>query len=188
MQSAASLGEASTIATAQLLGGLSGMLVSEGLARLLREMMGGGAPAGDGSARERGQGQDPEQGQGEPPGQGGADPAGLGTEALKNIVMQGAVGRILALNTVNTYLSLATSEQLRRIGMQLVKGAEEPAAQAQAAPYAQPVWSQPGVWRQPAIGAQPMPVCTWAPPPGAPAQTWRPFPPQAFYGWRQPGL
>lgn len=144
MQNAASLGEASTIATAQLLGGLSGLLVSEGLARLLREMMGGeAAPA----AAEK------------PPAAGAPDPAAMSADALKNIVMQGAVGRILALNTVNTYLSLATSQQLTRIGAQLIKGAEEPAT-----PVPPPVWAQPGAWQQPSMAPQPQYWYPYRPP------------------------
>ncbi|HYG57247.1 MAG TPA: hypothetical protein VD902_04170 [Symbiobacteriaceae bacterium] len=143
MRSATEMGELSTIAASQLIGGLSGLLVSEGLSRVVREIM--GISAGVASPHAAG-------GEGTPTAEGAAPQAtevsegeslaGLSAKALKEMVASGVVGRILALNSLNTYLSLAAAEQLRRMGAHLAAGGTLPQVPAATTPPPQwpPQW------------------------------------------------
>ncbi|HWI64238.1 MAG TPA: hypothetical protein VNT75_20560 [Symbiobacteriaceae bacterium] len=164
MQTVTGQGQLSTIATAQLIGGLSGLLVSEGLARVVRDILGG--TAGEPPAVPD---QTAEAAETTPPEGEGEMLTGLSAKAVKELLTQGVASRIIALNSVNTYLSLATAEQLRRIGAQIATGeglpiqapqrtapqqqAPQPAAPAGYQcpyPYPGPVyWSQvpPGPYR-----------------------------------------
>lgn len=127
MRNASEIGEISTIAAAQMLGGLSGLLVSEGLAKVVRDIM--GMSAGEGAPTAAPSAPAAESQAAAPSAGGAAEKEALtdmSAQALKQLVAQGVVGRILALNSLNTYLSLATAEQLRRMGAQLATGGQLP--------------------------------------------------------------
>lgn len=139
MQSMGELSEMSTIATAQMLGGISGMLVSEGLTKLLREVMG----SSSGPAHEKAEASGEAEVQAEPELSDAAAMTGLSARAMKEMVTQGVAGRIVALNTLNTYLSLAASEQLRRMGAQLAApGGQEAVGSVGPVPYGHAPYGQ----------------------------------------------
>lgn len=180
LHSISDLGQVGTIATAQLIGGLSGLLVSEGLARVVRDILGvpalsAGAGAGGPAAAPAGA-QPGTAEEGAPPSGDGEALAGLSAKALKEAVAQGVAGRIIALNSLNTYLSLAAAEQLRRIGTQLATGEGLPGT-APAAP--RPPAPQPAAPQAPA--PQPAQAPPAYPYPGP--VYWSQVPP-APYRWR----
>lgn len=183
MQSAGELGELSTIATAQLLGGISGMLVSEGLSRVLRDIMGAGRPKSPPVQSDQ-----PAEAESAPqPGGDTEALTGLSAKAMKEMVAQGVAGRIVALNTLNTYLSLAASEQLRRMGAQLA-GSDAAAGQPQPPAQPQLAWPQPSPlpWQQPAPAGPYWfgpPYSAWAGPSPSPGGRQTPPP----YPYRYPG-
>jgi hypothetical protein len=188
MQSASEVGEIGTIATAQLLGGLSGLLVSEGLARVVREIMGGegigvGAPSPPPASQPAQAGHAGARADGAPasaPGEGEML-AGMSAKAMKELVAQGVVGRILALNSLNTYLSLAAAEQLRRLGTQLVTAEQPPppAPSAPQIPQSQP--QAPQAYQTAPYQAAAYQVVPY-PPPYAPPQA-----PPFYWGYPPPG-
>ncbi|MHB9145831.1 MAG: hypothetical protein ACYC5Y_10920 [Symbiobacteriia bacterium] len=126
MANVASLDEVTAISTAQTVNGLSTLLVSEGMARLIRDIMGPGrdspvsAPPQPAVAGDDGASQAAAQGEN---GAGTVasrdDLLGMSTHALGELLTRTVVSRIVDLNTVNTYLALTTAEQLRQWGRRL---------------------------------------------------------------------
>lgn len=200
MATTASLDEVNTLSTAQLMNGLSTLLVSEGLSRLVRDMLTPGAAATtgvqQGSPAQAVAGREWEKADRNGPGPEGPAPAekegppgpaasrddlvGMSSRALGELLTRSLISRIVDLNTANTHLALATSQQLhqwgKRMAAEVAVNAEAPAL----TPVAPPTSCGP---QPPQPNAPPGPAFPFPPLHGHPAAVWGPTP---YPGWTGP--